>query len=93
MIKYSYQLNRTIYTNDLIAFGMQNASAGRSFAEHFTEKYPKGKGTVIYYDPSSPNRSVLEPGLSKRSFIILTFGVLFVLFGSSFALLHWLFQP
>jgi len=76
----------------MVAFGMKSVSAGRGFAERFVKKYPKGKDIKVFYDPSVMSTSVLEPGLSKRSFILFTFGMSFMIFGICFATVAWLFK-
>jgi len=91
-IKYSYFIQGQQYEGDIVAFGMKSVSAGRGFAERFVKKYPKGKDIKVFYDPSVMSTSVLEPGLSKRSFILFAFGMSFMIFGICFATVAWLFK-
>jgi hypothetical protein len=90
-IKFQYSIQGQKYEGDIVAFGMKSVSAGRGFAERFVKKYPKGKDVKVFYNPSEVSKSVLEPGLSKRSFILFAFGISFMLIGICFATVAWLF--
>ena len=90
-IKFQYSIEGQQYEGDIVAFGMKSVSAGRGFAERFVKKYPKGKDVKVFYNPVEISKSVLEPGLSKRSFILLAFGISFMLIGICFATVAWLF--
>ena len=90
-IKYQYSIQEQQYEGDMIAFGMKNVSAGQGFAERFVKKYPQGKDIQVFYNPLEISESVLEPGLSKRSFILFAFGMSFMLGGICFATVAWLF--
>ena len=90
-IKFQYSIQGQKYEGDIVAFGMKSVSAGRGFAERFVKKYPKGKDVRVFYNPSEVSKSVLEPGLSKRSFILFAFGISFMLVGICFATVYWLF--
>ena len=90
-IKFQYSIQGQKYEGDIVAFGMKSVSAGRGFAERFVKKYPKGKDVKVFYNPSEVSKSVLEPGLSKRSFILFAFGISFMLVGICFATVYWLF--
>lgn len=92
-VRYQYTIQGKQYEGSMVAIGLKHVSAGRSFAERIIKKYPQGKSLQVFYNPADPSESVLEPGLSKRSFILFSAGITFALIGSCFALVTWLFSP
>lgn len=92
-IKYTYSVAGTEYTGNLIAFGLANVSAGGKFAEEYIQKYPKGKNVQVFYSPTDCKTSVLEHGLTKRSFVLFAFGIMFAAMGLCFAAMTWLLSP
>jgi hypothetical protein len=77
-ITYTYAVNDTNLNNSTIKFG-ENSYSSRKKAEEILSNYPVGKNVTVYYDPEKPDRSVLEPGVSAGSFIVLGIGVFFIL--------------
>jgi hypothetical protein len=77
---YRYTANNQQYENHTIKFGENSYSSSRK-AENIASGYPVGKEVTVYYDPEDPARSVLEPGVSGGSYILLGIGVLFALIG------------
>jgi hypothetical protein len=77
-ITYTYAVNDTNHNNSTIKFG-ENSYSSRKKAEEILSNYPVGKNVTVYYDPEKPDRSVLEPGVSAGSFIVLGIGVFFIL--------------
>jgi hypothetical protein len=59
--RYSYTVNGVTYTNDTISLVPVHDSTQAE-----ARKYPKGKSVIVYYDPSNPERSALEPGLTTN---------------------------
>lgn len=92
-VTYTYTVDGTEYCGDLIAYGLKGSSASRSFAQYYDNKYPEGSTVPVAYDPARPQTSVLEPGVSKRAFILVAFGAVFALNGLLFGLIGWLFTP
>jgi len=92
-ILYSYQVSGQPFEGSDICFGIKNVSATYAFARSLTERYRTGAPVMVYYNPSEPAMSVLEPGISKRSFIQMAFGLVFATFGGFMALFAWLFAP
>jgi hypothetical protein len=91
VIKFSYSYQRQNLTGDTIFFGGGISTSDRRYADRFVGKYPVEKSVQVAYNPHHPSQSVLEPGLTKKSFILFTSGSLFFMMGSGFALLFWLF--
>ena len=77
-VTYTYTVDSTSHTNDTIKFG-ENAYGSRKKAEGIAANYPVGRNVTVYYDPEQPGRSVLEPGVSAGSYIVLGIGVFFIL--------------
>jgi len=79
-VTYEYTASNQHYESYTIKFG-ENSYSSRRKAEGITSGYPVGKEVTVYYDPQDPGRSVLEPGVSGGSYIVLGIGVLFALIG------------
>jgi len=77
-ITYTYTVNNVSQTNKTIKFG-ENSYSSRKKAEGIANSYPVGKNVTVYYDPEKPARSVLEPGVSAGSYIVIGIGVFFIL--------------
>jgi len=77
-ITYVYIVNNEQLANKTIKFG-ENSYSSRKKAEGIAASYPVGKNVTVYYDPQQPDKSVLEPGVSGGSYIVLGIGVLFIL--------------
>jgi hypothetical protein len=67
------------------------ASDGR-YARTCVARYQVGAPVAVYYDPKEPTTAVREPGISKKSFITLAFGLGIAFFGGWFCLPTWLFD-
>jgi len=76
-VTYQYMVDSLSYENSTIKFG-ENSYGNRRTAEEIAARYPVGRSVAVYYDPGQPGRSVLEPGVSAGSYIVLGIGVLFV---------------
>lgn len=83
-IKYEYRFDGIVFVGDLIAFGMHTRSGAEEFAETCVERYPVGAHVKVYYDPTSKERSVLEPGISWQSYVPFAVGVGFVVYSCFF---------
>ncbi len=79
-VTYEYQVDDVSYQNNTITFG-QNSYSSRRKAESIAAGYPTGSRVTVYYEPGDPAQSVLEPGASAGSFIVLAIGLLFGLIG------------
>ena len=59
-IKYEYKVGDKKYINNKIAIGGE-INSGRIRAEKRQEKYPEGSMPLVYYNPTNPDKSCLEP--------------------------------
>lgn len=88
-VAYEYSANGRMHSATKVFFG-DGISAGPKYAHAIVARHPLGTATQAYYHPDRPALAVLEPGLTKRSFISAAFGLLFFTVGSGFGLLFWL---
>ncbi len=76
-IEYKYDVNDQSYRNDTINFGNSiEQSKSLSYSRNITKKFPKGERIKVYYDPESPEVSVLIPGGNTTNWYIVGFGAL-----------------
>lgn len=76
-VTYEYQVDDRSYENSTIKFG-ENSYSTRRRAEEIAANYPVGKRVTVAYDPNEPGQSVLEPGVTGGSYIVLGVGAVFV---------------
>jgi hypothetical protein len=62
-IKYQYSTGGRNFTGDQYDFFVAN-SGGRAAKEAVINRFPAGKRTVCFVDPSDPKQAVLHRGLS-----------------------------
>ena len=77
-VTYSYFLDNQPYEGHSIKFG-ENSYSNQRKAREILNRYPVGRAVIVFYDPANPENSVLEPGVSVGSYVVLGIGVLFVL--------------
>lgn len=77
-VTYTYTVNNVSQTDKTIKFG-ENSYSSRRKADEVVGNYPVGKNVTVYYDPEKPERSVLEPGVSGGSYIVIGIGIFFIL--------------
>ena len=58
----------------------QLSGASAEWAANIAEKYPKGQKLKVAYDPSNPDRCVLEPGIGSDAYWIPGIGLALLLF-------------
>ncbi|HYE73668.1 MAG TPA: DUF3592 domain-containing protein [Blastocatellia bacterium] len=83
-IQYTYAINGRYLTGERKEFLSDGRGFGRHTGYDFLEKYPVGTDTSVYYDPSDPTLSVLEPGLEFSRvmggiFVLLALGIAWVM--------------
>lgn len=90
-VRYRYRAAGGSHEGDVIHFGLGGIeTSNRRSAERVVDRYPQGSTVTIAYDPAKPDRAVLEPGVSKRSFVLVVFGYMFFSMGFGFTLLMWM---
>ena len=89
-VAYQYTAGNQEHESYTIKFG-ENSYDNRGRAEAIAATYPVGQPVTVYYDPEEPGRSVLEPGVSGGSYIVLGVGLLFVVLSLILGPLAWFF--
>ena len=79
-IGYAYQVDGKKFQGDKISFG--GVGTDRKSAYRLTAKYPKNRKVDVYYEPSGPENSVLEPGKTWLTHIPFLSGLLFAAVGA-----------
>jgi hypothetical protein len=91
-VVYSYTVAGAQYQGTDITCGAKVSSGDGAYARACTARYQVGAPVAVYFDPDEPTAAVLEPGISRKSFIPLVFGLGFASFGAWFCLMFWLFE-
>jgi hypothetical protein len=76
-VVYRYVVNDVEYENNTIKFG-ENSYDSERRAQQVAGDYPAGSNVTVYHDPERPDQSVLEPGVSGGSYIVIGIGAVFV---------------
>ena len=84
-VNYEYTVDGMTFQGDKVSYSLENNC--NSWSENADEEYAEGEEITVYYDPSNPSDSVLEPGLTGINFFLCCFFVfpligLFMLYGS-----------
>lgn len=83
-VRYEFSVEKKLYSSDNISFG-QYSSSDPEHARQIVRRYPKGQKVSVNFNPTHPNESVLEPGVTYVSYLPLVIGVVF--FGVGAAIL------
>lgn len=89
-IAYQYTVENQRHESYTIKYG-ENSYGSRGRAQTVADTYPVGRQVIVYYDPEQPGRSVLEPGVSSGSYIVLGVGLFFILLTLIIGPIAWLF--
>ena len=79
-ISYSYSVEGSNYTSGTVSFG-QYGSSDSDHAREIVSRYPVNKEVDVFYNPEKPETSVLEPGVTWSSYLILGMGAIFAFAG------------
>lgn len=85
-VQYKYTVDNKEYTNNVVAFdaggsGNRRGNQTTEREDEVMENYSEGQVVKVYYDPSDPGSSVLEPGFHSRSLLQLIWPALWFGFG------------
>ena len=61
-VSYEYVVDGISYDGDRVSYSSEHSC--NSWSQNADDDYPEGEEITVYYDPSNPSESVLEPGLS-----------------------------
>lgn len=62
-LHYEYTIGGETFTGERVMYGYKN-NFFTSDSYRQSKVYPKGKNVTVYYDPTDPVQSVLEPGVN-----------------------------
>jgi hypothetical protein len=79
-ISYSYKVDGLEYTSKRLSFAGVKSYSKRENAVKAALVYPVGAQLPVFYDPKKPQEAVLDR-TAKRSILIITFGILFIVLG------------
>jgi hypothetical protein len=82
---YKYNVQGQEYVCGRVFFGDGLYSNLAVHAGKEVVRYRQVKQVSVHYDPDSPNRAVLQPGINSMIFIFLSFGILFTVLGIAVA--------
>lgn len=75
VITYSYQIDGRDYANDRIWYAFRTNSEE---IEQVLSNHPTGSAIPVYYDPSSPSRSVLVRGIDPVLYLLMPFPLVMI---------------
>jgi hypothetical protein len=82
-VTYRYHVNGLPYRGEGTRFGSGALSPTSEWAAaEAAKRHPPGTPERVYYNPKRPEVSVLEPGASFGTFVVLAAGLVFALTGA-----------
>lgn len=78
VVEYTYTVGGRQYSGSKISFGANRFD--RNTAQKKAATYPQGASVTVFYDPSDPAKSVLEPQ-AAGSKVFLVIGIVFAAIG------------
>ncbi|RJQ26820.1 MAG: DUF3592 domain-containing protein [Peptococcaceae bacterium] len=87
-VVYKYTVAQIPYTGSIISFSDYNSGSPRHPLE-VIKQYPPGRRVTVHYSPQNPGLSVLETGVTWKSFIVFIIGLIFIATGTLFVLLEY----
>jgi hypothetical protein len=66
-IKYTYEISGSTYTNDDLGFMRY---PGDDVVKQLVTKHPTGVPITVYYNPSTPTKSIVIPGLGPMHWLL-----------------------
>ncbi|MDH3217219.1 MAG: DUF3592 domain-containing protein [Candidatus Krumholzibacteria bacterium] len=81
-LSYRYDVDGLRYTSDTVSFG-EYGSDDPEHARDVVHRYPEGKEVEVHYNPTDPEVAVLEPGVSRSSYLALGLGLVFSITGAA----------
>ncbi len=74
-IKYSYVVENKQYINTVIYSGNMSLTGSYETIKDFIDEYPNNSQVMVYYNPNSPQDSVLIPGATAGHFAMIGTGI------------------
>ncbi len=76
-ITYAYKLNGFTYTSNRVT-GSDGYSSDAGWAEGLVSAYPSKQEISVFYDPEDVTSAILQPGVTRMSWVPLILGLAFV---------------
>lgn len=76
-VSYVFKVSQSEYKGSRVSYGN---IVNKKYANKVVEKYPQGEIVKVYYSPTDPSDSVLEPGANIVVMAYPVLGVIFVCF-------------
>ncbi|MEW5722067.1 MAG: DUF3592 domain-containing protein [Thermodesulfobacteriota bacterium] len=81
-LHYTYEVGGWEYSGGRLFLGPE-AGMSQSRALEYVRRYPAGAAVEVHYDPEAPQFSVLEPGPTRGTALLVFMGLLFGLLGGA----------
>jgi len=72
-VAYEYRVGSHMYEGTVLFFGFDKYYTERGGRKRI-DAYPAGRNVEVFYDPLDPSRSVLEPGGTMRTWVVVVAG-------------------
>jgi len=83
-IRYRYSIHGVAFSGSALSFARREPSfRDRTGAEYVLLSYPTGSELKVHYNPSNPEESVVNPGLSDEQRVLVWMSCVLMLFFSS----------
>lgn len=79
-VRYRYIINGTAYSSGRVSLG-DSSTSNSGGKKEIVMRYALGQQVLVYYDPVSPDESLLEPGPAFITYIPFAFGLLCMISG------------
>lgn len=73
---YEYNVDGNRYTSSLVDFG-ENIRPTKLSVNHLLSKYPEGANVPVHYDPSNPDRAILQLAWPAENLLTILMGAAF----------------
>ncbi len=85
-VMFEYQIEGKTYSSNRIS-SVNSSSSNPASARETVDKYPEGAKVKVFYNPGSPQTSLLEPGVSTAMWLLVLVGPLFMAAGIAMLIL------
>jgi len=75
---YRYNVDGAELKNETVSFGGDFSSSSKSMVADVIDKYAVASTVPVFYEPENPSNSVLEPGVTWKSYLVYVFGMVFL---------------
>lgn len=79
-VLYEFSVAGQNHSSNDITF-VEYGSTNPAHARRSVNQYPAGSTVTVYYSPTDPDTSVLEPGISGQTIFLPSFGAVFLFAG------------